>query len=381
MEMVDESMVKGLFLFLALTFSQLASAGFCDWLMSHRPVKQGQVYELAYELLAHHHTPQLLRVLDKAKIVEKKSRRFWQSRLSLKYPGFLFLEAPNHRPTIVARLSEWTSEEDKKKALWELAVLLYEAKIDRKIYSLRELKHQFQWDDKKLLDVSMNGTDEELMSYFMVTAPEQWSRQWVNELKAMQAELYQLLLDLNLPEVIDKLTERDPGRYALSEVLFGWLWSYNPKLNKKDFLNLFRFNGRQNFDAAIDNRYLKQTKAKWYSELITRVVIISAWSTLAPSIVEAIPQLPRAASMTYHLVTNYASIQDRIREGQQKMQEDFQNNLEQEVLREYFRLQKELNDLKGKGEINSPKAKEIEEDLRDLTETYPEILKATGTNN
>lgn len=371
--------MRAFILFLTLTFSPLASAGWCDWLMSSHPVKSGQINELISEL-KERNLNHLVAELENVNIVEKKSRRFWQKRISWSSPSFLFRFT--NKPTIRVRISEWTSVEDKNLALYELAEALYQSSISSKLLSIRQMKKDLQWDDKALLDVSMNGTDEELMAYFLVIAPEQSSKQWVSHLKGLQSDIYKLLLDIDLPEKIKKLPDADKGRKPAIQLLLGWMiWDYSPKLNKADFLNYHRYEGSDQYNSTVENRYINLKKINWYTDAVWRILFVGILASTAPTAIDRAIQLPAVASKAYTMINNWSSIREAIEEGSKQMKDDLPKSVDREAAIKFFSLKKELQDLINKGEGSSPKAKEIQGDMDDLVESYPHIFKPQPPNN
>lgn len=363
---------KFVLLFLAFIFSQTATAGICEGLLSS-PAKPGQIQILASQLLEKQ-MPYLHKALSEVTIVEKSKKYFWQRALSWKQQRF------TGKMIITSRLPQWNSEEDKKKALWELANILYQTQVQKSLWNLQKIKDQLQLGDKtRMLDISMNGSDEELMGYFLQEAPAKWSHEWVDNLKGLNSELYQLLTELDVEDLIHDLPKKDPGRHKYRAFIFGLFASYDPQLNQEDFLTYHKDESARTLHSVLDKRYLKQTYLSWYTNFMKRFFTLTLIASTAPAWAFAVQEAPRV----YHFLSHYNEIQssltgaaDRLND-KDRLQKEYIKNLEQEVLKEYARLSIEIAKVKKDGGESDPRLVELQEGLASLIQRYPMFFKKT----
>ena len=355
-------------LFLILFFTQQASASLCSQLLSST-AKPEQIHILIEELRSRK-LEHLLAVLQGIQIVEKPKRYFWQNTLSWK------VQRLTGQVTITSRLTEWNSEEEKMKDLWNFANILYQARLHQTLWNLQKIKGQLQLHDTTPLDLSMNGSDEELLPYFLAIAPEQWSKEWVENLKGLNSDLYTLLATQDIETIIQLLPKKDPGRHKYRAFFFGLFVSYNPMPNQEDFATFQKQNGSQSLNSILDKRYLRQTYLSWYTNFLKRFFMASLLASSIPAWSLAIQEAPRV----YQYISNYSEhkkqIQDTLESltDQEKLQKAYEKNLEQIVLKKYSELVLEINKLKASQSDNA-RLEELEEDLAELIKKYNTILK------
>ncbi len=351
-------------LFITLLFVQQASAGICDRLLSN-VAKPGQIQILANEL-RERNLSRLVKAYEDAHIVEKPKRYFWQNPLSWK------AQRITGKITITSRLPEWNSQEEKMKAVWQLALFLFETQVQQKLWNLRKIDHQLHIDESLL----KNATPDELFGYLLVNAPTRWSKEWVDDLKNLNAELYTLLADLDVETLVKELPKRDQGRHKYRAFFFGLFVSYNPEPNQEDFATFQKQNGSQNLNSTLDKRYLRQTYLSWYTNFLKRFFMASMLASTIPAWGLAVQEAPRI----YQYVSNYSEYKKEIQDtlenltDQEKLQKAYEKNLEQTVMKKYTELVLEINRLKA-SQADPAKLEELQEDLAELIKKYNTILK------